>query len=144
MQMSLDEAHLILNANKEDPMEIIERVRPSRPYAIFKVGGGNTDFQNFETIFKANGPPAEPTAPAKPVASGSKQTPTTRESRKSKQPQYSHYLQSKVYRALERIKAERESGAPPPPTAGEGGVGGEGAAAAAPGTGTGAPGGTST
>jgi import inner membrane translocase subunit TIM16 len=114
-----------------------------RGHTPFLKRGRSTDFQNFETIFKANGPPAEPTTPAKPAASGSKQTPTTRESRKSKQPQYSHYLQSKVYRALERIKAERESGAPPPPTAGEGGAGGE-AAAAAPGTGTGAPGGTST
>ena len=141
--MSLDEAHLILNAKKEDPMDIIERVRPIEATCHFSKQWKDTDLQNFETIFKANGPPAEPATPAKPVASGSKQTPTTRESRKSKQPQYSHYLQSKVYRALERIKAERESGAPPPPTAGEGGVGGE-AAAAAPGTGTGAPGGTST
>lgn len=29
-------------------------------------------------------------------------------------PTHSHYLQSKVYRALERIKAERETGATPP------------------------------
>jgi import inner membrane translocase subunit TIM16 len=114
------------------------------PTCHFSNRGEILILQNFETIFKANGPPAEPTTPPKPTASGSKQTPTTRESRKSKQPQYSHYLQSKVYRALERIKAERDSGAPPPPTTAEGGVGGEAAAAAAPGTGTGAPGGTST
>jgi len=41
MQMSLDEAHLILNAKKEDPMEIIERVRPSRPHANFEIREGN-------------------------------------------------------------------------------------------------------
>jgi import inner membrane translocase subunit TIM16 len=139
--MSLDEAHLILNVKKEDPLEIIEKVcLPALNTDVSK--RRSTDGQNFETIFKANGPPPEPTTPAKPTASGSgsKQTPTTRESRKSKQPQYSHYLQSKVYRALERIKAERDSGVPPPTTP-EGGLGGE-AAAAAPGTG--APGGTST
>jgi hypothetical protein len=37
MQMSLDEAHLILNAKKEDPMEIIERVCPSSPHVIFRI-----------------------------------------------------------------------------------------------------------
>jgi len=39
--MSLDEAHLILNAKKEDPMEIIERVCPSRPHANFEMRGGD-------------------------------------------------------------------------------------------------------
>jgi len=38
--MSLDEAHLILNAKKEDPMEIIERVCQLRLHAIFGIGGG--------------------------------------------------------------------------------------------------------
>lgn len=47
-------------------------------------------------MFAANGLPPEPATPT-PTA-GPKKPP---------KPIYSHYLQSKVYRALERIKAER-------------------------------------
>ena len=65
-------------------------------------------FQNYERIFAANGPPPEPTPSTS--ASGSAQA----AARRPKGPTHSHYLQSKVYRALERIKAERgeEGGSP--------------------------------
>lgn len=138
--MSLDEAHLILNVKKEDPLEIIEKViHQSR---LTEYDRTLLMIQNFATIFKANGPPAEPAPTAKPTPppAGSRQTPA---GRKSKQPNYSHYLQSKVYRALERIKAERDVGAPPP-DGGEGATaaaGAEGAAStAAPGTSAQGPG----
>jgi import inner membrane translocase subunit TIM16 len=149
--MSLDEAHLILNSKKEDALEVIEKVSLvcldgiclSWPYPLV---GHSTDMQNFETLFKANSPPPEAAPSAKPSAPTSAATRQTPASRKSKQPQYSHYLQSKVYRALERIKAERDTGAPPPPTTPEAGAAGADgvASAAAPGMGssTAPPGGT--
>lgn len=151
--MSLDEAHLILNSKKEDALEVIEKVRRvfGTVYAVLaKISliswsDFSTDCQNFETIFKANGPPPEPAPSAKPSAPTPAATRQTASSRKSKQPQYSHYLQSKVYRALERIKAERDTGAPPPTTPEGSAAGADGvAAAAAPGTGssTAPPGGT--
>ncbi|EIW72035.1 hypothetical protein TREMEDRAFT_23769, partial [Tremella mesenterica DSM 1558] len=77
MQMTLDEAHLILNVKKEDPTEVI--------------------IKNYERIFTANSPAPVP----EPSPSTSKQI------QKPRGPTHSHYLQSKVYRALERIKAER-------------------------------------
>ncbi|WVN90004.1 uncharacterized protein L203_105236 [Cryptococcus depauperatus CBS 7841] len=83
LQMSLEEARLILNVKKDDSMEVIEK--------------------HYEYIFKANGPPQVPTEPI-PQAKG-----TGAPARKSKGPTHSHYLQSKVYRALERIKAEKEA-----------------------------------
>ncbi|CCL99079.1 uncharacterized protein FIBRA_01092 [Fibroporia radiculosa] len=73
--------------------------------------------QHYEHLFKANSPPS---APPKPAA-GTKQ---------SAPPTYSHYVQSKVLRARERIEAEMESGqdlsttappsstSPPPPSSG--------------------------
>ncbi|KAG7529495.1 hypothetical protein FFLO_05602 [Filobasidium floriforme] len=78
--MSFEEAQLILNVKKGDSMEKI--------------------LENYERIFKANAKP-EP-----PAATDPKAKPT---GRKGKAPAviYSHYLQSKVYRALERIKAEK-------------------------------------
>lgn len=39
MQMSLDEAHLILNVKKEDPLEVIEKVRPPSFHAISSESG---------------------------------------------------------------------------------------------------------
>ena len=47
--------------------------------------------QNYEHLFKANSPPA---APAKPTSG------------RQAQPIHSHYLQSKVVRARERLDAE--------------------------------------
>ncbi|AAW44839.2 hypothetical protein CNBG0050 [Cryptococcus deneoformans B-3501A] len=82
MQMSLDEARLILNVKKDDPMEVIQK--------------------HYDYIFAANSPPppsAESIPPVKGGATG----------KRSKVPTHSHYLQSKVFRALERIKAEKEA-----------------------------------
>ncbi|KAJ9108313.1 hypothetical protein QFC20_003474 [Naganishia adeliensis] len=99
MRMTMDEACLILNVKKDTPLEAVTK--------------------NYENLFKANAPPEPPAAP-EPNA------PPTRASRgKPSKPVYSHYLQSKVYRALERIKAEREGA--------EGGEGGSGEGAAAEG-----------
>ncbi|KAI0066069.1 hypothetical protein BV25DRAFT_1879062 [Artomyces pyxidatus] len=59
--------------------------------------------QNYEHLFKANSPPA---APPKPVP-GARHAPPTN----------SHYLQSKVVRARERIEAEMKIAAEEPPQA---------------------------
>ncbi|KAH9007966.1 Pam16-domain-containing protein [Lactarius deliciosus] len=87
-RMTVDEAHLILNAKRGDNLEHILR--------------------NYEHLFKAN---ASPEAPPK-TGSGSRGMAT---------PRHSHYLQSKVVRARERIEAElkieaEEPPSPPPPT----------------------------
>ncbi|ORX40457.1 hypothetical protein BD324DRAFT_610777, partial [Kockovaella imperatae] len=85
--MPLDEAYMILNVKEADSMEVIRR--------------------NYESIFTANGPPKEPEPkPGQPPA------PKTR-----RQVLHSHYLQSKVYRALERIKEERGEVDEPPQAA---------------------------
>ncbi|WVR09651.1 hypothetical protein IAU60_006725 [Kwoniella sp. DSM 27419] len=102
LNMSLDEAHLILNVKKDEPMEIIQK--------------------HYDTIFAANSPPApsaKPEAHTTPASAAGKKA--------SRAPTHSHYLQSKVFRALERIKAEREAEAAPP-AAGEAPAGGSGAA----------------
>ncbi|KAK8853449.1 hypothetical protein IAR55_004156 [Kwoniella newhampshirensis] len=118
--MSLDEAHMILNVKKDEPMDVIQK--------------------HYETIFAANSPPPPS---AEPVAAAAKQAGKQQAGKKaSKVPTHSFYLQSKVYRALERIKAEREAA-----TGGGGGAAaGAGDAAAAaeaatPGTGSGPTGG---
>lgn len=54
-------------------------------------------FQHYEHMWKANAPPAAPTKPT--AHSGKKAVP----------PAYSHYLQSKVFRARERIEAEQKA-----------------------------------
>ncbi|TRM69631.1 hypothetical protein BD626DRAFT_474812 [Schizophyllum amplum] len=58
--------------------------------------------KNYEHLFKMNAAPEAPAQPQKPVR-GKKVTP----------PSHSHYLQSKVVRARERIEAERQTGQPP-------------------------------
>ncbi|KAI8972238.1 Pam16-domain-containing protein [Trametes punicea] len=85
-RMTADEARLILNVKKEDPIEKI--------------------VQNYEHLFKANSPPEKPPkpVPGKPAI-----------------PTHSHYLQSKVVRAKERLEAElktsmAEENSPPPPS----------------------------
>ncbi|KAJ3982399.1 hypothetical protein F5890DRAFT_370417 [Lentinula detonsa] len=75
-RMTLDEAHLILNAKREEEM-------------------GNI-LKQYEHLFKANSPPPPPSKPA-----------TAPKARSTGQ-FYSHYLQSKVVRARERIEAERK------------------------------------
>ncbi|KAN0134030.1 Pam16 domain containing protein [Lactarius tabidus] len=72
-RMTLDEAHLILNAKHGDKLEHILR--------------------NYEHLFKAN---ASAEAPPK----------TGSNARSMATPRHSHYLQSKVVRARERIEAE--------------------------------------
>jgi len=85
-RLTLDEAHLILNTQREDSMEqILERYHHS---------------------FKINSPPEA--APANPDAPPSR-------SRKTLQKHHSHYLQSKVVRARERIEAELKLQEVPPP-----------------------------
>lgn len=66
----------------------------------------SANIQSYERIFAANGPPPPPKedAAAAGKQAGAK---SARERSKAKGPSHSHYLQSKVYRALERIKAER-------------------------------------
>lgn len=59
-----------------------------------------TFLQNYETLFKANSPPEAPTAQAT-VAAGARRKGAT-------QRFHSHYIQSKVVRAKERIEAELE------------------------------------
>ncbi|KAG6868107.1 hypothetical protein C0993_007517 [Termitomyces sp. T159_Od127] len=93
--MTLDEANLILNVKREASMEQVLK--------LTVVG-----FQNYEHLFKANSPPPPPEKPVRGKAS---------------QPAYSHYLQSKVFRARERIEAElklqdappADAQTPPPP-----------------------------
>ncbi|KAL1405926.1 mitochondrial import inner membrane translocase subunit TIM16 [Vanrija albida] len=89
LQMTIDEAHLILNVKKEAPMEDV--------------------LKQYEAIFKANGPPAPPPepAPGSPQAAALAAQKARGGPKAKKGPTHSHYLQSKVYRALERIKAER-------------------------------------
>ncbi|EIM82920.1 uncharacterized protein STEHIDRAFT_133717 [Stereum hirsutum FP-91666 SS1] len=89
--------------------------------------------RNYEHLFKANSPP---TAPPKPPP-GQKAVPPTA---------HSHYVQSKVVRARERIEAElkiaEEEPPTPPPAGGPGAAGtsasAAGQTAAGPGAGTGA------
>jgi import inner membrane translocase subunit TIM16 len=81
-RMTLDEARLILNVKATDA--------PERAAA------------QFEHLMKANSPPAPPATPAA--------APKGR-TRASGPPAHSHYLQSKVVRAIERLRAEEEAAA---------------------------------
>ena len=68
--------------------------------------------KHYEHLFKANAPPAPP---AKPSASSGAQAQHghahSHASRRQAVPSWSHYLQSKVVRARERIEAEAKIGA---------------------------------
>ena len=73
------------------------------------MSGGPTE-QRYEHLFKQNSP-SEAATPSKPVAG-----------KRAQVKYHSHYLQSKVFRARERIEAEHklqstpsESAPPPPP-----------------------------
>jgi import inner membrane translocase subunit TIM16 len=90
--MTLDEAHLILNVKRGDSMETMIKVRRSRitPHISCQC----FPLQHHDHLFKINSPPPKPD---KPVAG------------KQAQIYHSHYLQSKVYRALERLEAETKS-----------------------------------
>lgn len=124
-QMRLHEARMILNVKEDDPWEKVravsrvvslscstrrvvavhpaELVGPS--LALLPLG------QNYEHLFQANSPPA-PT-PTDPAAATETATPPPTKKGKAAAPTtitHSHYLQSKVYRALERLEAERKLG----------------------------------
>ncbi|KAG6336625.1 hypothetical protein ID866_2464, partial [Astraeus odoratus] len=77
-RMTLDEAHLILNIRRGEATEEI--------------------LKNYEHLFKANSPRPAPDPPASGPRAGKQPAP----------PGHSHYLQSKVVRARERIEAEME------------------------------------
>ncbi|KAG9126206.1 hypothetical protein FRC07_004424 [Ceratobasidium sp. 392] len=79
-KMTVDEAQLILNVKPEAALEEIVK--------------------RYEILFKQNSPPAPPEkASGAAVAAASKKTPI---------PNWSHYLQSKVVRARERLEAEMQ------------------------------------
>lgn len=59
--------------------------------------------QNYEHLFKVNSPPPPPEKGAKPATAAGKKTLAY----------YSHYLQSKVVRACERLEAEAKLGEEP-------------------------------
>lgn len=108
-RLTLDEAHMILNTKKEDSLENVLAVSRSTEFSLHGLlMGGGLASQSYEHLFKQNSP-QETTTPAKPVAG------------KRVQVKYhSHYLQSKVVRARDRIEAEHklqstspESGPPP-------------------------------
>jgi import inner membrane translocase subunit TIM16 len=108
-RLTLDEAHMILNTKKEDPLEQILSVSAKFSSIIFAFADGGCTSQHYEHLFKQNSPP-EATTPAKPVVVKRAQVKC-----------YSHYLQSKVVRARERIEAEHKvqntsSESAPPPT----------------------------
>ncbi|PPQ80046.1 hypothetical protein CVT24_006512 [Panaeolus cyanescens] len=77
-RMTLDEAQLILNVKRDDQLETI--------------------LKNYEHLFKANSPPAK--------AEKQKPAPRGATSKQAAAAYHSHYLQSKVVRARERIEAE--------------------------------------
>jgi import inner membrane translocase subunit TIM16 len=135
--MTLDEAHLILNTKKEEELERVLRVRvvfriscvSQFSLYIYVIGlTRSLTPQNYEHLFKMN-------SPASPSSS---ETPTPRPTagKQPTIPSHSHYLQSKVVRARERIEAElkiaQEDAAAPatheapgstPPPPSEGGTG---------------------
>jgi len=107
----MDEAHLILDVKRGDSMDTItkvchfsENIHP----ALYL----NVSLQHYEHLFKINSPLPKAEQPA-----AGKQTQTY----------HSHYLQSKIFRALERLEAETklttqeeaqksgEAMSPPPP-----------------------------
>jgi import inner membrane translocase subunit TIM16 len=109
-RLTLDEAHLILNTKKEDSLEQILTVGADislHPPTFTDERAVLT--QRYGHLFKQNSP-SEATTPVKPGAG------------KRVQVKYhSHYLQSKVVQARERIEAEHKlqstsSESAPPPT----------------------------
>ena len=95
-RLTLDEAHLILNAKKEDSLEQVIAVSAESRVCSRLLLNGDATSQRYEHLFKQNSLP-EVTTPAKPVPG--KRVPVK---------YYSHYLQSKVVRAKERIEAEHK------------------------------------
>ncbi|KAH7888851.1 hypothetical protein F5I97DRAFT_1803364, partial [Phlebopus sp. FC_14] len=75
-RMTLDEAHLILNVKRGEGLENV--------------------LKSYEHLFKVNSPKPTPESVASGARAGKQPAP----------PAHSHYLQSKVIRARERIEAE--------------------------------------
>ncbi|KAJ6609835.1 hypothetical protein B0H10DRAFT_1954267 [Mycena sp. CBHHK59/15] len=95
--MTLDEAQLILNVKHGERMEKVLEVGVSCRAVDDELRDPR---QSYEHLFKTNSPPPKP-QPSSP----------------GKQPSiisHSHYLQSKVVRAWERIEAELPTTKPPP------------------------------
>ena len=134
--MTLDEAHLILNTKKEEGLEHILKVCVLSILSFCPVSAHWIDLvcsnpiQNYEHLFKMNSPASVPPLSGAP-------TPRPAAGKQPVLPSHSHYLQSKVVRARERIEAElkiseedaaaRDTPAgpasPPPPPPTEGGPG---------------------
>jgi len=121
-RMTLDEAHLILNTKREETLESV--------------------LKNYNHLFKMNSPAPHPNPSSPTSSSSSSQTHPPRHGKQPVIPSHSHYLQSKVVRARERIEAELKiaeeedaaaavgheiggSGSGPPPPPPEGGPGGK-------------------
>src|SRR5882724_8351842 len=90
--MTIDEAHLVLNVKHGEDMERILQV--TIPHLSFGLLTITHSSQNYEHLYKANSPPGSTTPNPKPAGSHALQ-----------QPAHSHYLQSKVVQAHERIQA---------------------------------------
>ena len=99
-RMTLDEARLILNVKKEDSAERMLQVRANVMAGSFVCCSSLR--QHYEHLFKANSPPPPPEKPAAGTKKPSIQA-------------YSHYLQSKVVKARERLEAELAAQAEPDP-----------------------------
>ena len=90
--MTIDEAHLVLNAKRSEDMERILQV--TIPHLSFGLLTITHSSQNYEHLFKANSPPGSTTLNPKPAGSHALRPPA-----------HSHYLQSKVVWAHKRIQA---------------------------------------
>ncbi|TIA90581.1 hypothetical protein E3P99_01525 [Wallemia hederae] len=90
LKMTLDEAHLILNVKREASLEEIK--------------------ENYDHLFKVNSPPQPKVEDGKAEAQPKKPQRRSHAAKVKPETQpYSHYLQSKVVRAFERIQAEQSS-----------------------------------
>ena len=103
-RMTLDEAQLILNVKRGAEIQQILKVTHLF-FLLFQLEH-LLSHQNYEHLFKVNAPLPKPDKP-----------PTGRQTL----PSHSHYLQSKVFRARERIEAELKVGDPPPEIPGNSG-----------------------
>jgi import inner membrane translocase subunit TIM16 len=105
-RMTLDEAQLILNIKRGAEIQQILKVS----YLFFPLLYQLEHLlsrQNYEHLFKVNSPLPKPDKPLT--------------GKQSTLPSHSHYLQSKVFRARERIEAELKVGDPPPEIPGNSG-----------------------
>ena len=104
-RMTLDEAQLILNVKRGAEIQQVLKVTYLF-FLLFRLEHF-LSCQNYEHLFKVNAPLPKPDKPP----TGKQLT----------LPSHSHYLQSKVFRARERIEAELKVGDPPPEIPGNSG-----------------------